>query len=127
MRNTVKVTGIELTQAISDYLDKKVTSLDKLIDKEDTSVLARIELGKTTNHHHQGDLFRTEINLHIAGSDFRVESEMDNLYSSIDVARDQMYQELQSYKRKKVSLLRRGGAKIKSALKGLYSKDGKIK
>jgi ribosomal subunit interface protein len=120
MRKTIKVTGIELTPAISDYLEKKLTSLDKLIDPEDTSALAQVEIGKTTKHHHQGDLFRAEINLHIAGADFRVESEIDNLYAAIDVARDQMHQELQTFKRKKVSLIRRGGARVKAVLKGIY-------
>ncbi len=122
MRSTTKVTGMELTPAISDYLDKKITSLDKLIDKEDTSALAKVEIGKTSNHHNQGEVFRAEITLHIAGADFRVESEKDNLYAAIDAVRDQMHQELQSYKRKKVSLVRRGGAKIKSVLKGLTNR-----
>lgn len=125
MRHTIKVTGIEITPVISEYLEKKIASLDKLLDSEDTSILAQVEIGKTTKHHHQGDVFRAEINLHIAGADFRVESEMDSLYSAIDVVRDQMHQELQAYKRKKVSLIRRSGAKIKSALKGIYSRRGR--
>jgi ribosomal subunit interface protein len=123
MKHSIKVTGMEITMEASLYLEKKMASLDKLIDQNDTSVFAQIEIGKTTNHHNQGELFKTEINLHIAGTDFRIESEKDSLYTAIDIAKDHLYQELQTYKRKKLSIIRRGGAKIKNALKSLYSKD----
>ena len=125
MRKTIKFTGMDSTSQMTDYLERKIDSLDRLIDSADTSVLAQVEVGKITEHHNKGEIFRAEINLHIAGNDFRVECTADTLYSAIDLAREQLYHELQSHKRRKISLMRRSGAKIKSLLKGFYGKGDK--
>jgi len=109
---------MELTEAISDYIDKKVGSLEKLIDPNDTSIIADVEVGKTTEHHQTGDLFRAEINFHMAGKTFRVEETKDDLYASIDAAKDEMSRSIVSHKNKKQDLLRKGGAKLKDFLRG---------
>ena len=119
MRNTLKVTGMDITEDIRSYVSKKISTLDKLIDKNDTSALAQVEVGKGA-HHKSGDVYMAEITLHVAGADFRAEFESSTVYAAIDGVRERMYQELQGYKRKKVSLLRRGGARIKDALRGIY-------
>lgn len=52
----------------------------------------------------------------------RAVSEMDELFASIDMAKDEMVRELESNKDKKISLVRRGGVKIKNLIKGIFSK-----
>ncbi len=115
-----KFTNFERTQAISDYLAKRLSHLDKFI--KDNSALCEVELGKTTNHHKSGDIFRAEINLKIKGKSFRAVSEKDDLYSAIDIVKDEMVNELHHHKDKKVSIARRGGAKVKSIIKGLFNR-----
>ena len=78
-RKNIKATNIELTQEISDYLDKRLQSIEKLIDPNDTSAIFDVEVGKTTNHHQTGSIFRAEINLHIALKQFRATSEEETL------------------------------------------------
>lgn len=119
MKINEKGTNMQITGEIKDYLYKKLTHVEKFINPADESVLCEVELGKTTNHHNNGEVFRTEINLHIAGSNLRAVSEKDDLFASIDIAKDEMVRELQINKDKKVSLLKRGGAKVKNILKGL--------
>ena len=122
MRINEKGTNMQITPEIRDYLYKKIEHIQKFLDPGDESVLCDVELGKTTKHHKTGEVFRTEINLHIAGRNLRAVSEMDELFASIDLAKDEMVRELQSNKDKKVSLLRRGGAKIKNLIKGIFTK-----
>jgi ribosomal subunit interface protein len=114
---------MQITAEIKDYLYKKLEHLEKFLNPADESVLCEVELGKTSRHHKNGDVFRTEINLHIAGKNLRAESEMDELFASIDKAKDEMVRELELNKDKKISLLKRGGAKIKNILKEIFNPE----
>ena len=120
MKIKEKYTNIESTQAISSYLHQKLSHLEKFIIKNDNSALCEIELAKTTNHHKNGDIFKAEINLTVAGDQYLAVSEEIDLYAAIDLAKDNMVRELQTSKDKKVSLARRGGAKIKNLIKGIF-------
>ena len=117
MRINEKGTNMQITGEIKNYLYKKLEHLEKFIDPTYESVLCDVELGKISRHHKNGDVFRTEINLHIAGNNLRAEAEKDELFSSIDVAKDEMVRELKANKDKKVSQLKQGGAKIKKLVK----------
>jgi len=123
MRINIKGTGMEITSAIGDYLNKKLEHINKFVDPADESALCDVELGKTTKHHNKGDLFRAEINLHIKGKNLRAVSETEDLYASIDEVKDEMTRELLSSKDRKVSLIKRGGAKIKNVLKGIFTNE----
>ena len=127
MRKNVKATNIELTPEISDYLDKRLQSIEKLIDKDDTSAIFDIEVGKATNHHQTGSIFRAEINLHIAGKQLRAVSEDETILIAIDSARNEMLKELRRAKGKQRRLLRRGGNAIKAFMHTLGSGGARIR
>src|SRR5687768_17446198 len=95
---SLKATGIELTPAIRSYAENKVSMLEKLIDKNDTSAQADVELGQTTHHHQSGIIFFAEINLHVSDIHLRAVSEKDNLYAAIDEVKDEMIRQLQEEK-----------------------------
>ena len=117
MKINEKGTNMQITEEIKDYLYKKLAHLDKFVDSQDESIMCDVELGKTTNHHKKGNIFRTEINLHIAGKNLRAVSEMDELFASIDIAKDEMTRELNFNKDKRVTLVKKGGEKIKKMIK----------
>ncbi|MEK7390522.1 MAG: ribosome-associated translation inhibitor RaiA [Patescibacteria group bacterium] len=122
----VKTKNLTITPDIQDYLDKKIGSLDKLIDPLDTSVSCQVELGRASNHHKSGDIFRAEINLRKDGKQFRAVSEHETLMAAMDEAKDEILQEFKSYKSKRTTLVRRGGAAIKNMMKGISSVGGSI-
>jgi putative sigma-54 modulation protein len=122
MKTNVKATNITLTPAITDYIDKRIDILNKYF-REDEEVLVNVEVGKSTQHHKSGDVFRAEIQVDADQGVFYAAIETEDLYSSIDQAKDQMARELSSDKKKSQSLLRRGGAKIKNILKGIWRKN----
>ncbi|MFA5841601.1 MAG: ribosome-associated translation inhibitor RaiA [Candidatus Paceibacterota bacterium] len=125
--NNIKTTHIELTEAIGDYIQKRVGMLGKVIDGNDTSASVAVEVGKRSNHHRDGDFFFAEITARVAGKDFRAVSEKDDLYAAIDEAKDQIIEEVTGYKDKRRTLVRRGGAAIKNILKGMGGIGGRIK
>jgi ribosomal subunit interface protein len=122
MKHNIKTLDMVLTPAITSYLEKRIAHLDKFVnDGIAETVMCYVELGKTTKHHKKGDFFKTELTIHVGGKSFRAEAEESDLYASIDVAADEMMEELKSFKDKKVSLIRRGGSKLKSFIKGFYN------
>ena len=120
IKHHIKHTNMELTPAISDYLGKKLASLEKFVDSNLESI-ARVEVGRTTNHHHKGDVFRAEINLEAGGSKFRAVVESDDLYRAIDEMRNEIMGEVIRASRKKRHLLRRGHQKIKDLMRRFRS------
>lgn len=120
MNINIKATGIELTSALHDYVFDKVGSLERFLSVDSDSILATVEIGKTTNHHKMGDYFRAEINLNFSGESLRVETEESDLYAAIDVAKDNMAEVIKSINKKKNTLFKRGGRLLKNILKGFY-------
>ncbi|MFA6095854.1 MAG: ribosome-associated translation inhibitor RaiA [Candidatus Paceibacterota bacterium] len=122
MKKTIKATNIELTDAIGTYIDKILAAIEKHVDQDDTSVLADIEVGKTTHHHKSGDIFRAEVNLHTRIGTFRAVSETGDLYAAIDDVKDEISAALKSKKERKTDFVRRGGLAFKNMIRGIYEK-----
>ena|SRR3990167_6281170 len=119
MKINIKATGIELTPAITDYINKKFSSIEKHIDKDHSDVLAQVEVGKSTEHHKSGKIFRAEIHLTGGGLDlYNVREEFD-LYAAIDLVKDEMVASLTQTKDKSETLTRRGARIFKGLMKGL--------
>jgi ribosomal subunit interface protein len=116
MNISIKTTNIELTPALKDYTEKRLNNAAKFIGND---VFINVEIGKTSNHHKQGDIFRAEINLTTAlGKQFRAVSEKPDLYEAIDDVRDEIVSAVSSEKGKTEALWKRGARKIKNMMKG---------
>lgn len=112
MRTTLKGTGIELTPALTNYVNEKIGMLDKLLINCG-DVLASVEIGKETKHHKTGNWFFAEINLSCPGKTLRHVVEEADLYAAIDKAKDGMAEEVRTYEKRKKSLFRRGARAFK--------------
>ena len=118
MNIQTKGTNVQLTNNVKRYLDKRVSSLEKYINPDDSSVKCQVEVEKTTEHHKKGDIYRSEINMRIAKAKFRAEATAEKLFDAIDESRNQMAKELRRHKSKHVKSIRKGGAKIKAMARG---------
>lgn len=107
--------GIEITDAVLGYANKKVEVFEKYIKEGDTEFF--VEVSKTTAHHKQGDVFRAEFDVTIEGKQFRSEAEGNDLYAAIDEAKDELLKEIRNAKDKGDTLFKRGARKIKSLLR----------
>ena len=124
MNTQIKTTGgLSLTPAISEYIEKRVASLEKFLASDPTTIV-HVEISKTTSHHKHGDIFRAEIRISAKGRDIYVASEKADLYAAIDDVRDEAYRKLAATKEKRISFVRRGGARVKNIIKGIWTKDG---
>ncbi|MEI6660345.1 MAG: ribosome-associated translation inhibitor RaiA [bacterium] len=122
MSINIKATNMELTSAISDYVNKRVASLEKFAKGND-EMACYVEVGKTTNHHKQGEFYRAEFNLDINGDKFYAESEKEDLYAAIDAVREDIYRKITSTKDRKETLFKRGARSVKKMIKGLSKRN----
>ena len=118
MTINIKTKNIELSSAIRSYVEEKIGSVKKHIhDLNGDAVLADVEVGKTTDHHNKGELFRAEVNLEVGGKLYRAEATVDDLYAAIDDVKDELIREVRTSSERKETLFRRGGRAIKNFLK----------
>lgn len=119
MNINIKTTGVEMTDAIAQYVTEKVESVGKFLRPEDAAnATVQVEIGKTTNHHQTGAHFRAEVNLNAHGAFFRAVSEQEDLYAAIDDMKDELAREIKGKKDKDKTLVRRGGAMLKNLMRG---------
>lgn len=127
MNTTIKATNFDLTPAVSDYIDKKVAAIEKLVDVDDTAAKCAVEVGKPSKHHQTGNVFYAEFNVTVAGGRFRATAQEGTIYAAIDKAKDDVARELRRHKKKQRHLLRRGGAKLKDITLSLSERGARIK
>lgn len=95
---TLNGTGIDLTDAIKRYAEEKIMGLTKYFDN---IIKAEIDVGVTTHHHHKGQIYFAEVNLHIPGHNtLRVAREEEDLYKAIDKVKSHLKVELDRIKGK---------------------------
>ena len=118
MKTKITATNMEMTSAIEVYIDEKMASIEKFaLPHVEEELFVEVEVGKTTNHHQSGDVFRAEANVHVRGKDFRATSEKNDLYAAIDEVKDELSRAMNSYKGKERTLVRKGAAMIKDLLR----------
>lgn len=125
MNIRIKATNITLTPGITDYVNKSLDKIDKIIGT-DGSVQCDVEIARTTNHHQKGDVFMAEVHIVGPGVEAYATSEHEDLNVAISDVRDEVLRKLQSVKGKKLSYMRRSGAMLKAMMKGAmpWGEDG---
>jgi putative sigma-54 modulation protein len=119
MNIKIRSKDFDLTPAIDEYVTKKISSLEKFL-VNGANALCEVEIGRTTSHHKSGDIFKAEVNIaDPGGAQIFAMAEEADLYTAIDIVRDEAEREIVSKKNKRNTLFRRGGAVIKSLVKGI--------
>ena len=97
MQIKVNGRGIELTEAIRNYAEKKISGLNKFYDK---IIRAVITVGVESHHHQKGQIFIAECKLEVPGNDLFASKSEKTLYKAIDKIRDYLEAELKKFKTK---------------------------
>ena len=117
MKIKLRAKNFDITPAIDEYVSKKISTLEKFLDTKNES-LCEVEIGRTTKHHNTGDIFKAEVNIVQPGNKqiYAVAEEID-LYTAIDVVRDEAERAIVSRKNKYKALWKKGASRIKDILK----------
>ncbi len=102
MRLQIKAKGFELTPSLKQFVEEKMTSLEKYVSRwdENDSVLLTVEVAKNTKHHNKGEVFYAEANLDIPKHLIRVEETGEDMHAAVDVLKDRLKNELLKLKDK---------------------------
>ena len=122
MKINIKAKNIEITEAIQDYVEKRVTNLEKILSQIESSggeILVNFEVGKSTNHHKSGDVFHSDCLININGKKFYASSDKEDLYQTIDDIKENLFRDISKNKDKQNKLLYRGALKVKNMIKGI--------
>lgn len=125
MKIDIKSTNLELTPAITEFINEKIGSLDKFVGgfargseapARHQLVEAFVEISRTTNHHRQGDVFKAEVNIKIGGNVVRAEKEDWDIRNAIDAVREELKMELQKEKGMYEAKFKKGARTMKRLL-----------
>ena len=102
MQLNIKATELELTPSLRIYLEQKLGALSKLISalEAEGQPELRVEVGRTSRHHHHGLVYRAEADLRLPGKVLRAEHTDLDLRVAVDRLRDKLRLEIEKYKTK---------------------------
>ncbi|GJM70195.1 ribosomal subunit interface protein [Paenibacillus macerans] len=104
MNFSIRGQQIEVTEALRDYVDKKLSRLDKYFDAPPTSD------GTVTLSVVRG-LHAVEVTIPLTGVVLRAEDRSDDMYASIDAVVDKLERQIRKHKTKINRKLRQKGVK----------------
>lgn len=126
MKINVLGKNLDLTPAISDYVEKGVTNLEKVlgnIEEKGGEVVVAFEVSKSTNHHKSGAYFHADCLINIDGEKFYSSADEEDLYKAIDVVKESLFREINKSKNRKQTLFKRGASSVKKMMKGLSKRN----
>ncbi len=98
-----KGTNYDLPANITELARKKVESLAKYIGDKKESARAYVDLGKETEAHQNGNIWRTDINFDVEGSRFYAKAVEDSIEKAIDRSVSELARELQTARKRQQS------------------------
>ncbi len=98
LKINIKGTNMELTEAIKNYVNEKIGSLEKYYE----GILeARVDVGVTSKHHQKGTIYRAEVNLEVPQKGvLRAEATRDDLYLAINEVKNDLQIQIKKFKEK---------------------------
>jgi ribosomal subunit interface protein len=119
MNITIKATRHGLSDAEREMAEAKLGSLTKHLGTGVSAETAElnVELAVVADGEKHGTAFRAEANLNVAGHLHRAEALAGTMAAAVDRVREELAQELQKGRGRRRTLIRRGGAALKSMLR----------
>lgn len=117
MNITTKTPNYEASDKALAFAKERFGSVARLLGNEKDTALLEIELGRSTEHHKSGQIYRAEANLDAGGRLYRAEAEGDAIEAAIDKAAGELSREVKKARGRTKRLIRGAGAKMKSWLR----------
>jgi ribosomal subunit interface protein len=112
----------EVTPKVTAVAERKLVALKKYLGKQDGAPQVYVELGKVTEAHHTGDIWRSQINLDSNGKRYNAAATAERLDLAIDASVKELEAELRKSKKRSETMLRRGGVTLKSFMRGFKAR-----
>lgn len=113
MNISISLIHIDHSDALESYVREKLGVLEKFMNEQQIeNSLLRIEIGKSSEHHHKGNVFYAEGNLSVNSVHLRATAEKDDLYAAIDQLKDILAEQWKSEKNRMLDHNQESSAEI---------------
>ncbi len=122
MKYNIKGTAFSITPEIRDYVEKRLSSLEKVLPLADVdTALVDIDITFLLN---EAKKYRVEFMLHSSKlpAPVRVKVTSNTAFSAVDEVVTELSRELKESKKKHTNVIRRGAARAKDFLRGMTDK-----
>lgn len=116
-----KGSNYELSNQITKLARRKVEGLKKFCGKDASLARAYVDLGKESEAHANGRIWRADINFDVDGNRFYAKAVEESMEKAIDKAVSELASELKTARKREQSLVKKGGGMIKSLMRGFQS------
>lgn len=107
--------NFDLTEAIKNYTEEKFSNVEKYIN--DNNSILNIEIGKTSLHHKHGNVYEVKAHLVFGSRKLHIENVNEDVYASIDEAKDKLVDEIAESGDRERSVVRKIARKFKNIIK----------
>lgn len=99
MQIDIEATNLELTAPLRAYVEEKIGKLEKFLGPfKGSDLRVRVEVGRTSKHHRQGNVYRAEANLYLPGKMLRAETKAEDVRMAVNEVRNTLQREIRKYK-----------------------------
>ncbi len=116
-KTNIKATNYELTPEIREHIDHQVSKFEKVLPTNTEEIILDVEVGKSTNRHNNGNVFRAEFNMKYNDEFKRAVETQEDLRTALDLVGDDMVRQIRKAKEKRSDLFRKGAKRVKSWMK----------
>jgi len=118
MQYNIKGTGLDISDEIRSYVEKKLSASEKFV--QDAPAHVDVELQYIPNQ--ESKKYRAEFTLALGGDVHRVEAHGDTLHEAVDIAAGELARDLSQVKKKRQHIFRRSAMRVKEYIRGFRSK-----
>lgn len=95
---------LEVTPSIKIHIEDKIGAIEHMLDEKHAGLAEiRVEVGRSTEHHHKGNVFYAEANLKMGSEFFRATANHEDLHAAINDVRDELERQLKKHKTKEIT------------------------
>jgi ribosome-associated translation inhibitor RaiA len=109
----IKTTDYSMPLEVADYLDQRIAAIEKLLSGDAKNARCEVEVGRAAGHPQQGDIWRAEFIVIREGERSVAVATGESVNAAIDLAKDEILQQLRKNKGKSQTLSKRMGSRFK--------------
>ncbi len=109
-----------MTDSLREYLDAKIVRpVEKLLKRVDSgdAVMLDVEVARTTQHHHKGEVYRASATVTFRGKTIRASAEDSDIHAACDTLEDELKREISRHRTSALSMLKRMGRRTKQMIR----------
>lgn len=118
MNVRVKATNYEMTEATSNYIDERITALQKLLGSDESQSRCEVEVGVDAGGQRHGDnMYFAEFHIIYPGGSVRATNHSQSINGAIDDAREEVARQLRRERKLHIRMWRKSGAAFKRLIR----------